>query len=318
MKKALVTGCAGFIGSHMVDFLLKEGFVVLGIDNLSTGKLEFIYKHKKNKKFLFVKKDLIKDKIDSYFKKAEIIFHFAANADVRYGIENRFRDIEQNIIGTYNVLEATIKHKVKIIVFASTGSVYGESKNFPTNEKEQFPIQTSLYANSKLAGEGLISSFCAAFDLKSFIFRFVSILGERYSHGHVFDFTKLLLLDNKKLKILGDGNQKKSYLHVEDCISGIWRGLNYFKSNINIINLGTENYINVKESAKIITKQLNFKPKMEFKGGKSGWVGDNPFILLDISKIKKSGWIPKYDIKESIISTVNYLINNQWLFKIRK
>jgi UDP-glucose 4-epimerase len=158
MRKALVTGCAGFIGSHMVDFLLKEGFVVFGIDNLSTGKLEFINKHKKNKKFLFIKKDLIKDKIDSYFKKAEIIFHFAANADVRYGIENRFRDIEQNIIGTYNVLEATIKHKAKIIVFASTGSVYGESKNFPTNEKEQFPIQTSLYANSKLAGEGLISS----------------------------------------------------------------------------------------------------------------------------------------------------------------
>lgn len=318
MRKALVTGCAGFIGSHMVDFLLKKGFVVFGIDNLSTGKLEFINNHKKNKKFLFIKKDLIKDKIDSYFKKVEIVFHFAANADVRYGIKNRFRDIEQNIIGTYNVLEATIKHKVKIIVFASTGSVYGESKNFPTNEKEPFPIQTSLYANSKLAGEGLISSFCAAYDLKSYIFRFVSILGERYSHGHVFDFIKLLLTDNKKLKILGDGNQKKSYLYIKDCISGIWRGLNYFKNNINIINLGTENYINVKESAKIITKQLNFKPKIKFEGGKSGWVGDNPFIFLDISKIKKSGWTPKYDIKESIIKTVNYLINNQWLFKTRK
>tara|TARA_Y100000992_G_C21261739_1_gene491665 strand:- start:953 stop:1894 length:942 start_codon:yes stop_codon:yes gene_type:complete len=313
MKKVLVTGCCGFIGSHMTDYLLKKNYKVIGLDNLSTGNAKFIIKAKKNKNFKFVKIDLLKNTISKYFKGVDIVFHFAANADVRYGLQHRFKDIEQNIIVTHNILESIIKNKVSKIAFSSTGSVYGEPSNFPTKENNNFPIQTSLYGSSKLSAEGLITSYCKGYKLKSYIFRFVSILGERYSHGHVYDFVKKLSANKKVLKILGDGNQKKSYLNVKDCINGIFKSINYFKNDVNIINLGTEEYINVKDSAKIISKKLSANPKLLFAGGKRGWVGDSPFILLDIKKAKKSGWRPKYSIRYSIKETANYLVNNKWL-----
>ena len=210
MKKTLlVTGCAGFIGSHLVDFLLKKNYKVIGLDNLSTGNKFFLDLAMKKKNFKFVKIDLFKDKIEKYFKNIDTVYHLAANADVRFGLNHRKKDINQNIIVTYKILEAIKKNNVKKIMFSSTGSVYGESKQIPTKETAPFPIQTSLYGASKISAESIISAYCEGYKIKSYIFRFVSILGERYTHGHVFDFVKQLKKNKNLLFVLGDGNQKK-------------------------------------------------------------------------------------------------------------
>ena len=315
MKKVLVTGCAGFIGSHMCDFLLKKKIVVVGLDNLSTGNIRFNNDALKNKNFKFFKVDLLKDNIIKYFKNVDTVFHFAANADVRYGLFQRKKDLEQNVIVTHKILEILVKQKIKKIIFSSTGSVYGESDQIPTKETAPFPIQTSLYGASKLSAEGIISAYSEAYDLKSYIFRFVSILGERYSHGHVYDFVKQLLRNKNELKVLGNGNQKKSYLNINDCILAIYKSLLIFKKKINIINLGTNEYSNVKNSIRIISKTMNVKPKLIFGKSNRGWVGDNPFIFLDTKKIRSTGWKPKFTINQSIAITTKYLLKNQWLLK---
>ena len=315
MNKILITGCAGFIGSKLVNFFLSKKYKVIGLDNLSTGKREFLKDAFQNKNFTFHKVDLLKKNIEKYFINVQTIFHLAANADVRFGLKHRDKDIKQNILVTHNILEAMIKHKVKKIAFSSTGSVYGESDQIPTKENCPFPIQTSLYGASKLSAESLISAYCEGYNIKSYIFRFVSILGEKYSHGHVYDFIKQLKNNKKNLIVLGDGNQKKSYLNIKDCIEGMYIAMKYYKNKINIINLGTNKYSTVKDSIKIICKIMNLKPKIKYKGGKRGWVGDNPFIYLDTKKISATGWKPKYTIHNSIEITSNYLLKNEWLFK---
>lgn len=316
MKKTLlVTGCAGFIGSHLVDFLLKKKYRVIGLDNLSTGNKFFLDLALKEKNFRFVKINLLSGKIEKYFKNIDTVYHLAANADVRFGLNHRKKDINQNIIVTYKILEAMKKNNVKKIMFSSTGSVYGESNQIPTKETAPFPIQTSLYGASKISAESIISAYCEGYNMKSYIFRFVSILGERYTHGHVFDFVKQLKNKKNSLYVLGDGNQKKSYLNIRDCIEAIYKGMKYFNKKINIINLGTNEYINVKKSIKIICRTLNLKPKIIYKGGKRGWIGDNPFIFLETKKIRSTGWKPKYSIDKSVAITTKYLIKNSWLLK---
>lgn len=318
-KKIIVTGCAGFIGSNLVDKLLNHNNRIIGIDNLSTGQKKFLKGALRNNNFRFVKCDLLNlKKIKRIFKKIDIVFHFAANADVRYGYKNTYKDLEQNTIVTYNVLEAMRKNNIKNIVFCSTGSVYGEPKKFPTPENDKFPIQTSFYGASKLAGESLIQAYCEAFNFKSWIFRFVSILGRRYTHGHVYDFLNQLNTNTNRLKVLGNGRQKKSYLHIEDCIEAIFIAVRKSKNKVNIFNLGTNEFYSVKDSIKEICNTLNVKPKIFFSGGKRGWIGDSPFIFLKNKKIKSLGWRPKYTIKESLKQTVLYLNSNKWVFKKRK
>tara|TARA_B100000674_G_C37869780_1_gene928914 strand:+ start:184 stop:873 length:690 start_codon:yes stop_codon:yes gene_type:complete len=229
MKKVLITGCSGFIGSHMCDQLLKKKIKIVGLDNLSTGNKKFLIQAKKNRNFKFYKVDLLKNNIDKYFDGIDTVFHFAANADVRYGLSNRKKDIEQNILVTQKILESMVKKKIKKLIFSSTGSVYGETKQIPTKENAPFPLQTSLYGASKVSAEGIISAYCEGYNLNSYIFRFVSILGERYTHGHVFDFVKQLKKNKKKLKILGNGYQRKSYLNIKDCISAILKSVKFFK-----------------------------------------------------------------------------------------
>ena len=313
-KIVLVTGSSGFIGSHLVEFLIKKNKFVIGLDNFSTGNKKFIENIDK-KNFKFYKVDLYKENIDKYFNNVSEIYHLSANADVRYGIKHRDKDLKQNIIVTHKILEQCVKNNIKKLIFSSTGSVYGEAKEIPTKEDCSFPIQTSLYGASKLSAESLICAYAEAYDLKCYIFRFVSILGPRYSHGHVYDFLKKLGQNPLKLNVLGDGNQKKSYLHVFDCIEAIWKSINFFKKKINIINLGTNQYITVKQSIKIISKKLGLKPKLFYNGGKRGWVGDNPFIFLDTKKIKSTGWKPKLSIEKSIESTVEYIMSNKWILK---
>ncbi len=318
-KKILVTGCAGFVGSNLVDILLTQKCHIIGIDNLKTGQKAFLKSALKNKNFQFFKCDLLNlNKIKKIFKGSEIVFHLAANADVRYGYKNPYRDLEQNTITTFNVLEAMRKNNINKIVFCSTGSAYGEPKNFPTPENDDFPIQTSFYGASKVAGESFIEAYCEAFNFKSWIFRFVSILGNRYTHGHVYDFCNQLFKNPACLKVLGDGNQRKSYLHVNDCISAMLIAIKKSKNKINIFNLGTNEYVNVKQSIGVICKQLKVKPRVSFTGGKRGWIGDSPFIFLSTKKIRSLGWKPKFTIKKSIEKTVKYLKNNKWVFKKRK
>lgn len=316
--RVLVTGCAGFIGSNFVDYLLAKNNDVIGIDNLSTGQPNFLDNAINNDRFIFVNKDLldIKEYIH-HFKNIELVIHLAANADVREGIKFPRRDLEQNTIVTSNVLECMRINKLNKIIFSSTGSIYGEAEQIPTLEDNFFPIQTSMYGASKLACEGLIQAYCEAYEIKSWIYRFVSILGPRYTHGHVFDFYKQLSSDPSKLNILGDGKQKKSYLHVNDCIEGVFYGFKHSAENVNIFNLGVNDYCEVNDSVRWICEELNLKPSLTYSGGNKGWIGDNPFIYLDTKKINNLGWSPIYSIKEGIQDTVRFMLNNEWIFKER-
>ena len=274
---------------------------------------EFIENAIDNSNFTFLKFDLLDlGDLKKATKNIDIVFHFAANADVRFGLQHPDKDLQQNTIVTFNVLEAMRYNNVKKIIFSSTGSVYGEPNEFPTPENCAFPIQTSLYGASKLAAEGLIQAYCEGYNFQAWIFRFVSLLGERYSHGHVFDFYNKLLLDPNKLEVLGDGTQKKSYLYIKDCINAVMTALEKSNQKINIFNLGNYEYSEVKDSVKWIIEYLGLSPEIIYLGGKRGWVGDNPFIHLDISKILNLGWKPKLDIKSGIIKTISYLIDNKF------
>jgi UDP-glucose 4-epimerase len=315
---ALVTGAAGFIGSTLTDRLLHDGHVVVGYDNFSTGRPEFLENARKSGRFELREGDLLDlGKLKTSMAGADMVFHLAANADVRHGPEHTRKDLEQNTIGTANVLEAMKESGVKRIAFASTGSVYGEPDVFPTPEDAPFPVQTSLYAASKLAAEGLIAAYCEAFEMQSWIFRFVSILGERYTHGHVFDFYRQLTEHPETLQVLGNGKQRKSYLYVQDCIDAILMALERAQSKVNIFNLGTDEYCQVDDSIGWITGRLGLSPALQYTGGERGWIGDSPFIFLDGSRIRSLGWKPRLTIRQAVERTVAYLQENQWVLGAR-
>ena len=314
----IVTGCAGFIGSNLVDRLLSLGHKVIGIDNFSSGQRRFLESAIKNPAFSLIEADLLDaDTLNSAFQGGEVVFHLAANADVRFGTEQPRRDLEQNTLATFNVLEAMRANGINKILFSSTGSVYGEAKVIPTPEDGPFPIQTSLYGASKVAGEGLISAYCEGFGFQGWIFRFVSILGERYTHGHVFDFYRKLKDDPAQLHVLGNGKQRKSYLYIQDCIDAILTALEKADQKVNVFNLGVDSYCEVNDSIGWICNALQVKPQLNYSGGDRGWIGDNPFIFLDTQKIRSLGWTPKYNIQEGVLNTVEYLKHNEWVFDAR-
>ncbi len=316
--KIIVTGCAGFIGSNLVDRLLGAGHRVVGIDNFSTGQRDFLEGALQNSSFRLVEADLLDlNDIVPVFSRCDLVFHLAANADVRFGREHPRKDLEQNTIVTFNVLEAMRANGVTKIAFSSTGSVYGEATVIPTPEDAPFPVQTSLYAASKLACEGLIAAYCEGFGFQSWIFRFVSILGERYTHGHVFDFYKQLKVDPTQLLVLGNGKQRKSYLYIEDCLDAIQVAIEKAKDKVNLFNLGVDGYCEVNDSIGWISQTLGVQPRLEYTGGDRGWIGDNPFIFLDTKKIRSLGWVPKYSIREGIVKTVEFLRGNEWVMEAR-
>jgi len=323
MNTIFITGVAGFIGSTLADRLLAEGKTVVGWDNFSTGQRKFLDGALKSKNFRLVEGDnLDLSALTKAMAGCDTVFHLAANADVRFGLEHPSKDLQQNTIATFNVLEAMRSNGVKRIAFSSTGSVYGEAEKIPTPEDAAFPIQTSLYAASKVAGEGLIASYCEGFKFEGYIFRFVSILGERYTHGHVFDFYKQLLEHPEHLKVLGDGTQRKSYLYVQDCVSAMLHVINSgtakkAKHNVEVYNLGTPEYVQVKDSIGFICNALGLKPKLEYAGGNRGWVGDNPFIFLETKKIQSTGWKASLTIEQGIVRTLQWLQQNQWVYESR-
>lgn len=311
--RVLVTGAAGFIGSHMVDRLLSSDHNVIGFDNFSTGQKRFLQSALVNPNFILHEADLLdRPSLTKAMEGIEVVVHFAANADVRFGTDHPRKDLDQNTIATWNVLETMREHGCRRIVFSSTGSIYGEPEIFPTPEACPFPIQTSLYGASKLAAEGLIQAYCEGFGMQACIFRFVSILGERYSHGHVFDFYNQLAEHPDHLHVLGNGHQKKSYLYVQDCIDAILMALaqtstDGVRKKVNIFNLGTDEYCEVNDSIGWICKYLGLHPKITYAGGERGWTGDSPFILLDCSKIRSLGWRPKLSIREAVLATIKYV-----------
>ncbi len=310
--RVFVIGAAGFIGSHMVDRLLSAGHSVVGFDNMSTGQRRFLESARAHPQFTFHQADLLDRKsLSEAMRGAELVVHFAANADVRFGIEHPRKDLEQNTIATWNVLEAMREQGCKRIVFSSTGSVYGEPDIFPTPETCPFPVQTSLYGASKLAAEGLIQAYSDGFGLQAYIFRFVSILGERYTHGHVFDFYQQLAEHPEHLHVLGDGHQRKSYLYVHDCIEAILTAIERADGKLNIFNLGTDEYCEVNDSIGWICEYLGLRPKLTYSGGERGWVGDSPFILLECSRIRALGWRPRLTIKQAVLATIKYVSASQ-------
>ena len=316
--KYFVTGGAGFIGSHLVDRLLGMGHQVIVFDNLSTGQRQFLADAERSSAFSLVEGDTLDlERLTAEMRGCEFVFHLAANADVRFGTEHPRRDLEQNTIATFNVLEAMRANGVRRIAFSSTGSIYGEPEVFPTPEDAPFPVQTSLYGASKLAGEGLIQAYCEGFGFQGFIFRFVSILGERYSHGHVFDFYSSLRTNSHTLRILGNGRQRKSYLYVQDCIDAMLCAVERSANRVNIFNLGADEYCELDDSIGWITAHLGLEPARTYTGGDRGWVGDSPFIFLDTVKIRSLGWKPRLSIKEGIIRTLDYLRANAWLLEQR-
>ena len=324
MQNIFITGAAGFIGSSLVDRLLADGKGVVGWDNLSTGQERFLEGARQHPKFRFIRGDnLDLDSLSSAMKGCDTVFHLAANADVRFGLNHPKKDFEQNTVATFNVLEAMRANGVKTIAFSSTGSVYGEASVIPTPEDHPFPVQTSLYAASKLSGEGMIHAYCEGYSFEGYVFRFVSILGERYTHGHVFDFYKQLTEHPGHLKVLGDGTQRKSYLYVQDCLAAMLQVMNAglalkARHRVEVFNLGTDHYVQVNDSIRYICSALGLKPRLEYTGGERGWIGDNPFIFLETKKIREAGWKPALTIEQGIGRTLQWLQANRWVYETRK
>ncbi|HKU45123.1 MAG TPA: NAD-dependent epimerase/dehydratase family protein [Polyangiales bacterium] len=317
--KAFVTGGAGFIGSNLVDRLLAAGHSVTAYDNFSTGQRRFLEDAERQPGFRLVEGDILDaERLSASMAGHDFVFHLAANADLRFGTEHPKKDLEQNTIGTWQVLEAARANRVPQLAFSSTGSVYGEATVVPTPEDAPFPVQTSLYAASKLAGEGLISAYCEGFGLRAFIFRFVSILGERYTHGHVYDFYRQLRQHPDRLHVLGDGHQKKSYLYVQDCVDAILTAIERSSARVTILNLGTDEFVEVNDSIAAIAGELGLSPKLSYGGGERGWIGDSPLIFLDCKRMRGLGWAPKLDIRESVRRTVRWLGANPWVYEVRR
>jgi UDP-glucose 4-epimerase len=314
VKRACITGGAGFVGSNLADRLTSGGVEVVIVDDFSTGRREFLQDAARTDRVRLIEGDVLDmPTIEGALDGCDWVFHMQANADLRGGLRHPRRDLEQNTIATSNVLEAMRARGVRQIAFASTGSVYGEPDVFPTPEDAPFPVQTSLYAASKLAGEALIAAYATGFGFTGLIFRFVSVLGERYTHGHVFDFYRALKRDPTHLRVLGDGRQEKSYLYVQDCVSALLIAAKYHEAQpaAHIYNLGTDETLLVDESVEIIAKHLGVSPEIEHTGGRRGWVGDSPLIRLETARIRQLGWRPQLTIEQAVTRTLEWFDANQ-------
>lgn len=315
MRRACVTGGAGFIGSNLANALLERGVEVTVLDDFSTGRREFVAQLERHPRARLIEGDVLDgEALARALEGCDWVFHLQANADVRHGLEHPRRDLRQNTVATAEVLEAMRARGVERIVFASTGSVYGEPSVFPTPEDAPFPVQTSLYAASKLAGEGLIAAYAAGFHFTGVICRFVSVLGERYTHGHLFDFYRALRRDPTRLRVLGDGRQEKSYLYVGDCVRALLRCAERHEREpgAHVYNLGTEETLRVDDSVALITEHLGIAPRIEHSGGRRGWVGDSPLIRLDTGRIRSLGWAPRLTIEESVRRTLRWFDANEY------
>ena len=320
MTRAIVTGGAGFIGSNLAERLVASGLEVVVYDNFSTGRPQFVETLRGHRRARIVTGDVLDaPALREAMSGCDVVFHLAANADVRFGLDDPSRDFRQNTEATFTVLEAMRATGARRIVFSSTGSIYGEPEVFPTPEDCPFPVQTSLYGASKLAGEGLIQAYCEGYDFAGVIFRFVSLLGERYTHGHLFDFYAALRRDPTSLTVLGDGRQRKSYLYVGDCVDALTMLAERRRDpGVAVYNLGTDEVTVVDESVAVVCEHLGIRPAITHTGGERGWVGDSPLIHLDCAKLRALGWRPTLTIRQAVLRTLAWFDRNPWVFEDRR
>ena len=316
--KVAVTGCAGFIGSHLVDELLRRGTEVIGLDNLSSGSMVNLASAKEDEDFTLVEGDILSDEdLEEAFEGVDTVYHIAANPDVRAGVTDTQTHLNQNIIGTCNVLEMMRKKKIKNISFTSTSTVYGEARKIPTPEDYGPMIPISLYGASKLACDALISSYCYTFDMKSWIFRFANVVGSRSGHGVIHDFISKLEKDSSQLEILGlSPGTLKSYCHVSDCIEAMLSVEKTCNEQVGIYNIGSQDLLDVKTIADIVVEamKLNYV-KYSWTGGIDGgrgWVGDVRKMQLSINKIKSEGWTPKMNSEQAVRTAVAELLKEKF------
>jgi len=312
-NKILVTGGAGFIGSHLVDHLIEKGNKVTVFDNLSSGKMGFIENHLGNPDFTLIKGDLLdQEAIEKACEGIDFVCHVAANPDVRLGASDTRVHLDQNILATYTLLEAMRKNNTKKIAFTSTSTVYGEASIMPTPEDYGPLIPISLYGASKLACEAFITSYSHTFDMQAWIFRFANIVGPRSTHGITVDFIKKLWKNASLLEILGDGKQEKSYLHVSECVDAILFLIENSKEKVNIFNIGSEDTISATEIGKVVIEEMGLSNvEFTYTGGNRGWKGDVPRMRLGIEKMKSLGWKPVYTSERSIRETARALLGEK-------
>jgi UDP-glucose 4-epimerase len=321
VKRVCITGGGGFIGSSLADRLGAQGIEVVILENFRTGRREFLSEALRRPGTRLLEGDVLDPAmLEQALPGCDWVFHLQANADVRHGLQHPRRDLEQNTIATANLLEAMRAHGVNSILFASTGSVYGEPTVFPTPEEAPFPIQTSLYGASKLAAEALIAAYAAGYGFTGVICRLVSILGERYTHGHLFDLYRALKRDPTRLPVLGDGRQEKSYLYVQDCLDAMLTAAERHREQpgAHIYNLGLEQTIRVEDSIRLLCEHLALTPRIERTGGRRGWVGDSPLIRLDTTRIRGLGWEPRLTIEQAALRTLQWFDANEYAWRDRE
>jgi len=308
--RALVTGGAGFIGSHLIDRLVSRGDKVVVLDNLSSGKIEFIQNHIDSGSVELIEGDLtVLEDVLNVMDGIECVFHLAANPDIRLGTRVTDTDLNQGTIATYNIVESMRRCGVKKIVFASSSVVYGEDAPMPTPENHGPCMPISLYGASKQAGEGLISSWVGTFGLQAWIFRFANIIGERGTHGVIFDFIHKLKADPSRLEVLGNGLQEKSYMEVGDCVDGILHVMEKSNDKLNLFNLGSHDTASVRKIAQIVVEETGcIDASIEYTGGDRGWAGDIPRAMLGIDKMLSTGYDVGYNSEDAIRHTAKCLI----------
>ncbi len=307
----LITGGAGFIGSHLAARFLSDGHSVTVFDNLSLGRKEFLTKFFDNKNFKFVQADLLEfEKIKSEMKGMNLVCHLAANSDISNNTKTDI-DLKNGTLATYNVLEAMRLNQVKQIIFSSSSAVYGEAETKPTPETYGPLLPISFYGASKLSCEALCMAFAHNFGMQALVYRFANIVGSNSTHGAIFDFIQRLKQDPKTLKVLGDGSQRKSYLHVEDCVTGMIYGFNHADKSLEcqIFNLASEGVTQVRFIAETVVskfeKQSKIKSSLEYGTQDRGWTGDVPYTHLDGTKLKKLGWKAKLASNEAVEKAID-------------
>lgn len=317
MKTYLVTGACGFIGSNLSLRLLGQGHKVIGLDRIEPRHLKIKEELEQFDNFKLYDIDLVIDNLNQIAEDIDMVFHLAANADVRFSSMYPEKDLNDGIIATYNVLNWMRKRDIKKIAYSSTTASYGDPNIIPTPETYA-PIQTSFYGASKLAGEGLVQAHCASYDCQSWIYRFASITGPRYSHGYIYNFYSKLKENPNELYIHGGKDQLKTYLDVEDCVSAMLLIVEKATDVVNIFNIGHFETIKLTESIPVITDHMNINPELVWSGNEVGWIGDSKINMVDITKLSDLGWKPNYSIKHSIVRTLNWLDQNPWVLDIRK
>ena len=315
--RALVTGGAGFIGSHLIDALITSGYKVRVIDNLSSGKLEFIKTHMDSGNLEFQEGDLTSlSDVEVATKGIDCVFHLAANPDIRLGTRVTDTDLKQGTIATYNVVESMRIHNVPTIMFASSSVVYGENAPMPTPETHGPCLPISLYGASKTAGESLVSSWVGTFGLQGYIFRFANIIGDRGTHGVIFDFIHKLKRNPNELEVLGDGRQEKSYMEVGDCVDSILHVMETENEPLNLFNLGSHDTCSVRRIAEIVVQETGCTDAaIVYTGGSRGWAGDIPRAMLGIDKMLATGFNVKYNSEDAVRHTARVLIEEIGLEK---